>query len=221
MNRTLLATLRYHRADLKWAALATALLGLFCEVLGIFVAVMGEGEASSLLVLSVLLGGGVLVNLICTVVYLFTYYSLLLSFSSTRRGLTAGLALHCLAFTALQVGTAFVWGTASALAWGAVLHLPPDLPWQWVPWPVWPALLVAPTLLGLFFGGVVQRFGKRAGWTLYFLFLVGCGSTGSWLPLLTDRLPAVSHPALGLGGAALVLALGLLGVRFLQRSSVQ
>lgn len=221
MNRTLLATLRYHRTDLKWAVFITVLLGLFCEALGLFVAFMGEGEAASLLVLGVLLGGGVLVNMVCTVIYLFNNYSLLLSFSSTRRGLTAGLALHCLLFTALQVGTALVWSTLSALVWGAALHLPPDLPWQWVPWPVWPLLLLGPTLSGLFLGGIVQRFGQRAGWALYFLFLAGCGTTSSWLPVLSHRVPAAGYPALGLGVLALLLVLGLLGIRLLQRSSVE
>lgn len=221
LNRTLSATLRYYRADLKWAVFITALLGLLCEALGIFVAVMGEPEATSLLVLGILLGGSVLVDLLFAVQYLLNNYSLLLSFSSTRRGLTAGLALHCLTFTALQVGTAFVWGTVTALVHGAVLGLPPDLPWQCIPWPVWPALLVVPTLLGLFFGGMVQRFGRRAGWVLYFLFLGVCGTTSSWLPVLAHRVPSVSYPALGLGGVVLVLVLGLLGARFLQRSSVQ
>ena len=76
-------------------------------------------------------------------------------------------------------------------------------------------------LLVLFFGGMVQRFGRRAGWVLYFLFLGVCGTTSSWLPVLAHRVPSVSYPALGLGGVVLVLVLGLLGARFLQRSSVQ
>ena len=221
LNRTLLATLRYHRADLKWAVLATALLGLLGIGVGILLTALDEPKGASLFTQSILLGGGVLVNLVCTVVYLFNYFSMLLSFSATRRGLIAGLSLHCRAFTALQVGTAFVWGTVSALVWGAVLHLPPDLPWQWIPWPVWPALLLAPALLGLFFGGVVQRFGQRAGWVLYFLFIVGCGNAGNWVPVLVHRVPAISYQALGLGGAVLVLVLGALGVLFLQRSRVE
>ena len=72
LNRTLSATLRYYRADLKWAVFITALLGLLCEALGIFVAVMGEPEATSLLVLGIWLGGGVLVNLLFAVQYLLT-----------------------------------------------------------------------------------------------------------------------------------------------------
>lgn len=220
MNRTLLAVLRYTRSDLKWAVLGTAALGLFCEGLGIFVTVMGEPEAVSLLILALLLGFGFLMNLICAVVYLFTNFPMLLAFSATRRGLTAGLAAHCLLFTALQVSTALVWGTVSTLVRGLLLGTAPDLPWQWMPWPVWPALLLVPTLLGLFFGGMVQRFGPRAGWVLYALFLLIFGTTSSWLPLFTDHLPSVGYLPLALGGAVLALALGLLGVRFLQRSSV-
>ena len=103
---------------------------------------------------------------------------------------------------------------------GLLLGTPPGLPWQWMPWPVWPALLLVPTLLGLFFGGMVQRFGPRAGWVLYALFLLSFGTTSSWLPLFTDHMPSVGYLPLALGGAILALALGLLGVRFLQRSSV-
>lgn len=222
MNRTLLAALRYTRPDLKWAVLGTAALGVFCEGLGIFVTVMGESESASLLVLALLLGFGFLVDLIFAVAYLLTNFSMLLSFSATRRGLTAGLAVHCLLFTALQAGTAFVWGTVSALVRGLLLGTPPDLPWQWMPWPVWPALLLVPTLLGLFFGGMVHRFGPKAGWVMYALFILGFGTTSSWLPLFTDHLPAAGYLpwALASGGAVLVLVLGLLGACFLQRSSV-
>lgn len=221
MNRTMLAVLRYTRPDLKWAALGTALLGLFGEVLGVFVTVMGEPEAVSMLIVSILLGGGLLMNLICAILYLFTNFPLLLAFSATRRGLTAGLAVHCLLFTALQVGTAFLWGTASTLVHSPLTGAAPDLPWQWIPWPVWPLLLLAPLLLGLFFGGMVQRFGRRAGWVLYALFLLSCGTTSSWLPALTDHLPASGYRPLMLGGTALMLALGLLGVHFLQRARVE
>ena len=94
MNRTLLAVLRYTRPDLKWAVLGTAALGVFCEGLGIFVTVMGESEAVSLLILALLLDFGFLMNLICAVVYLFTNFPMLLAFSATRRGLTSGLAAH-------------------------------------------------------------------------------------------------------------------------------
>lgn len=221
MDRTLQATLRYHRGDLKWAVLATALLGLFGEASGVFVAVLGEKEAASLLVLGILLGGGVLVNMICAIVDLFTYFPVLLAFSATRRGLGAGLALHCLLFTALQVGTAFLWGTASALAWGRATGLAADWPWRWIPGPVWLLLLLAPTLLGLFFGGIVQRFGQRMGVVLYLLFLVSCGTASSWMPALAHRLPAVGVWPLALGGLVLALVLGLAGFRFLLRTSVQ
>lgn len=214
MNRTVGAVLRYTREDFKWVFPVLAILILFCEGLGVLAVRTGDPDDAPKLVLGILLGLIALVNLILSVVYLGMQFPMFLSFSAFRRGLISGILLHCLRLSLLQLGVALVVGTLDALIRGA------SLPWQWIPWPVWPAVLLLPLWIGLFMGGLLQRFGPKGFWVGYFLLIAGCSSCGQWLHSALDWL-AVTPWQLTVPVGLLVFAgLAAMALRWLGRSSV-
>lgn len=103
MNRTIRSVLGYTREDFKWVLPVVAVLVVFCEILGFVAAHTGSAEDAPLLVLGILLGLTFLVNTILAIVYLSVQFPLFLAFPVTRRGLIAGILLHCLRLNALQL----------------------------------------------------------------------------------------------------------------------
>ena len=76
-------------------------------------------------------------------------------------------------------------------------------------------------LAGLVLGGVQCRFGPRAFWVMYFVFILICSTTGQWMPWLTTRFPPAALTGLIAALCAAVPATALLSVRWLLRASVR
>lgn len=219
MDRTTRAVLRFTREDLRWVLPLTLVLGLVGEGLGLVALWFGEPENASQIVLGVLLGLTFLVSTILSIVYLATQFSLFLTFSATRQGLVAGILLHCLRVSVLQTAIAFVWGTVDALARRALTGTTP-LPWQWMPWFLWPLALLLPCWTGLLLGGLFQRFGARGFWCVYLLFLVGTTGIRYWLhPIMAVLRPLPWQlPVAALLVAAAALA--ALSLHWMRRAAV-
>ncbi|WP_294570631.1 hypothetical protein [uncultured Subdoligranulum sp.] len=220
MNRTTRAVLRYTREDLKWILPVALGLGVLGEVLGLAALSLGEPENASKIVVGVLLAITFLISTIVSIVYLANQFSLFLSFSTTRQGLVAGILLHSLRISLLQTAIAFLWGTADTLVRRALGGVFP-LPWQWMPWVIWPLAVLLPVWIGLFMGGIIQRFGAKGFWCAYFVFLLGPTGISQWLHPVIDVLRPLPWqiPAAGL----LLLAAGLaaLSLRWIRRAAVQ
>lgn len=219
MNRTTRAVLRYTREDLKWILPVALFLGVLGEGLGLAALYLGEEENASQIVLGVLLAITFLISTIVSIVYLANQFNLLLSFSTTRQGLVAGILLHSLRISVLQTVIALVWGTLDTLARRALGGAYP-LPWQWIPWPVWPLAVLLPVWTGLFLGGIIQRFGAKGFWCAYLVFLLSTTGISQWLhPVINVLRPLPWQiPA----AVLLVLAAGLaaLSLRWMQRATV-
>lgn len=129
MNRTTRAVLRYTREDLKWILPVALFLGILGEGLGLAALYLGEEENASQMVLGVLLAITFLISTIVSIVYLANQFNLLLSFSTTRQGLVAGILLHSLRISVLQTVIALVWGTLDTLVRRSLGGAYP-LPWQ-------------------------------------------------------------------------------------------
>ncbi len=220
MNRTIRSVLGYTREDFKWVLPVVAVLVVFCEILGFVAAHTGSAEDAPLLVLGILLGLTFLVNTILAIVYLSVQFPLFLAFPVTRRGLIAGILLHCLRLNALQIVIAFVVGTLDALARGALTG-DALLPWQWMPWPVWPAVLLLPLWIGLFLGGLMQRFGAKGFWAAYLVFMLTTSTMSQWAHGVADLLALVPWQALAAAGFALLAGLTGLGLHWLGRAAVK
>lgn len=219
MHRTIHAVLGYTRDDFKWLLPVLAALVLLCEGLGLIAFQTGDPEDAPLLVVGILLGMVFLVDTILAIVYLSVQFSLFLSFSSTRQGLVAGILLHCLRLNLVQLAVALAVGTLDALARRALTGACP-LPWEWIPWPVWPAVLLLPLWVGFFLGGLVQRFGVRGFWGAYFVFMVGTTTISRWLhPAVALFRPlGWQLPAVAL--LVFLAALTVLALRWIRRAAV-
>lgn len=220
MNRTTRSVLRYTREDLKWVLPVALGLGGLGEGLGLAALWLGKPENASQIVLGAMLSITFLISMIVSIVYLSTQFSLFLSFSTTRRGLVAGILLHTLRISILQTAIAFLWGTADTLVRRALGGVFP-LPWQWMPWVIWPLAVLLPAWIGLFMGGLLQRFGAKGFWCAYVVFLLGTTGISQWLHPVIDALRPLPWqiPAAGL----LVLAAGLaaLSLHWLRRAAVR
>lgn len=219
MHRTIRAVLGYTRDDFKWLLPVLAALVLLCEGLGLIAFLTGDPGDAPMLVVGILLGLLFLVDAILAIVYLSVQFSLFLSFSSTRQGLVAGILLHCLRLNLVQLVVALVVGTVDALARRALTGACP-LPWEWIPWPVWPAVLLLPLWIGFFLGGLVQRFGVKGFWAAYFIFMVATTTMSQWV----HPVAALFQP-LGwqLPAAALLVALAaltVLALRWIRQAAV-
>ena len=221
MKRSLSATLRYLRSDLSVTAAGAALLSLLSLALGGLMFLLESPEDAAMMVTAVMAGGGALLTLVLTIVYFSNWYTVLLAFPLTRRGLLAGILLFCLGASALMQLAALVLGTLCTLVLGAALGCTLAMPWQVTPWFVWPLALLAPVLPGLILGGLQCRFGPRAFWVMYFVFILICSTTGQWMPWLTTRFPPAALTGLIAALCAAVPAMALLSVRWLLRASVR
>lgn len=180
MKRTVRALLRYTRSDMKWILIVAVILGVFGEGLGLLAFLLGEPEIAGKIALSVMLAFTFLISAILSIAYLTVQFPMFLSFPATRQGLIAGILLHGLRASVLQTAFCFVWGVADALVRRAVTGAYP-LPWQWMPWWAWPLALVLPAWIGLFLGGVIQRFGAKGFWIVYLVGMLSLSSISHWL----------------------------------------
>lgn len=219
MNRTMRAVLRYTQDDFKWLLPVTVLLGLLGEGLGLAAVFLGEPENASQIVLGVLLAITFLISTIVSIVYLANQFNLFLGFSTTRRGLIAGVLLHGLRVSILQTAIAFVWGTLDALVRRA-LGMACPLPWQWMPWVIWPLALLLPIWIGLFLGGIIQRFGAKGFWFAYVLFLLGTTGISQWLHPVIDALRPLPWQVPAAGLLALAAGLAALSLHWIRRTAV-
>lgn len=221
MNRTIRAVLRYTAEDLKWVLLVSLILGLFGEGLGLAAMLLGEPEDAGKLVLGVMLGIGFLVSMILAIVYLANQFTMLLSFSATRLGLTVGTLVHVLRISLLQIVFALLWGTADTLVRSAVTGVSYPLPWAWIPWEIWPLALLLPVWIGLLLGGLLQRFGAKGFWCAYAVFMIGTTSISQWLDAAVDFLRPLPWQGLAVAGAAIFLGLAALSLHWMQRAIVK
>ena len=221
MKRSLSATLRYLRSDLSVTAAGAALLSLLSLALGGLMFLLESPEDAAMMVTAIMAGGGALLTLVLTIVYFSNWYTVLLAFPITRRGLLAGVLLFCLGTSALMQLAALVLGTLCTLVFGALQGLTPALPWQWMPWFVWPLALVLPVLAGMVLGGLQCRFGPKAFWAVYFVFIVLCSTSSQWLGALADWIGTSALLALGAASGVALLALAALSVRWLLRAAVR
>ena len=220
MNRTVRAILRYTRGDLKWAALLVALLGLIGEGVAAVAVLSGESEIAPQILLAMILALSCLVTLIFMAVYLSTQFMVFLSFSTTRRGLTLGLLLHGLRISGLQIALTFLWGTLDALIRRALMG-EAALPWQWMPWPIWPLVLVGPVWVSLFVGAVFQRFGVRGVGVLYLLFILSTTTINQWLHPLVAFFPTALWLPLLAAAAILCVVLTGLSVHWMGKATIR
>lgn len=219
MNRTMRAVLRYTQNDLKWLLIAATVIGLFGEGLGALACLFDEPEDAGKIVMTVMLAIFFLISMILSIAYLSNQFPMFLSFSATRRGLTAGILLHSLRLNLMLVALAFVWGTLDALVRRVLTGAYP-LPWQWMPWPVWPAVLVLPLWIGLLLGGLLQRFGAAGFWCAYVVILLGASSCGQWLDAAL-RLLSLPWPVLAAGVLVIMGGVASLSLHWMQRAVVK
>lgn len=220
MTRTIRAVLRYTQSDLKWAVLLIVLLGLLGEGIAAIAVLSGEPEIAPQILLAMILALSCLVTLIFMAVYLSTQFMVFLSFSTTRRGLTLGLLLHGLRISGLQVALTVLWGTVDALARRAFLG-EAALPWQWIPWPVWPLVLAGPMWVSLVVGAVFQRFGARGVGVLYLLFILSTTTINQWLHPVIAFFPTALWLPLLAAAVLLWATLTCLSVRWMQRATIR
>ena len=165
-------------------------------------------------------GIGCIVILIIGFVRMAAEFPMLLLFPLTRRAAVAGecvtIVLHALAVEAVIV----LFCPLAYLLCGQGAALPGVL--AEVPWWAWPLPPLAAVLVALFGGGVIARFGRRGGWFLYFFFLVPCWFSGPILHWFEQcALTPAQLRALLCAGAAAVVLLPLLGLRWLLRAAVR
>lgn len=220
MNRTVRAILRYTRGDLKWAALLVVLLGLLGEGIAAVAVLSGEPDIAPQIMLAIALSLSCLITMVVFAVYLSTQFMVFLSFSATRRGLLLGLLLHALRISFLQVAAFFLWGTLDALIRRALMG-EAALPWQWMPWPIWPLVLVGPVWVSLFVGAVFQRFGVRGVGVLYLLFILSTTTINQWLHPLVAIFPAALWLPLLAAAAILCVVLTGLSVHWMGKATIR
>ena len=223
MFRTTRAVLRYTCEDFRWMLPAILVLALFSEGLGLVASLAEEADIAHQLVLVAMLGFSALIDLILTTVYLNNQFTVFLIFSTTRRGLTAGILLHCLRMSLLQTASAFVLGYLDALVRRAVTGGTCPMPWEWIPWFVWLLVLLLPVWTGLFLGGVFHQFGAAGFWCFYvlFIFIIGCTNVRYWSSWAIRLLTRFSWPYLTAWGVVVFLVLTVLSVYWLQRAKVK
>ena len=220
MNRTIRAVLHYTAEDLKWVLVVTLILGLFGEGLGLAATLLDEPEDAGKMVVGTMLALSFLISMILSIVYLANQFTMFLSFSATRRGLTAGILLRGLRISVLQTAIALVWGTADALMRRALTGSYP-LPWEWIPWEIWPLALLLPVWIGLLLGGLLQRFGAKGFWCAYAVFMIGTTSLSQWLHAAVDFLRPVPWQAPAAAAVVVIAGLAALSLRWMQRAIVK
>ena len=220
MNRTIRAVLHYTAEDLKWVLVVTLILGLFGEGLGLAATLLDEPEDAGKMVVGTMLALSFLISMILSIVYLANQFTMFLSFSATRRGLTAGILLHGLRISVLQTAIALVWGTADALMRRALTGSYP-LPWEWIPWEIWPLALLLPVWIGLLLGGLLQRFGAKGFWCAYAVFMIGTTSLSQWLHAAVNFLRPVPWQAPAAAAVVVIAGLAALSLRWMQRAIVK
>ncbi len=220
MNRTIRAVLHYTVEDLKWVLVVTLILGLFGEGLGLAATLLDEPEDAGKMVVGTMLALSFLISMILSIVYLANQFTMFLSFSATRWGLTAGILLHGLRISVLQTAIALVWGTADALVRRALTGSYP-LPWEWIPWVIWPLALLLPVWIGLLLGGLLQRFGAKGFWCAYAVFMIGTTSLSQWLDAAVDFLRPVPWQAPAAAAVVVIAGLAALSLRWMQRAIVK
>lgn len=198
---------------------------MLLTALVVFIALMLAGGPTAAARIPAILWGvfagiGCIMILIIGFVRMAAEFPMLLLFPLTRRAAVAGecvtIVLHALVIEAVIA----LFCPLAYLVCGQGVALPGVL--AEVPWWVWPLPPVAAVLLALFAGGVIARFGRRGGWTLYFLFLVPCWFASpiiDWFERFSFT-PAQLR-ALGIVGIAALVALPLLGLRWLLRAAVR
>ena len=220
MNRTMRAVLHYTAEDLKWVLVVSLILGLLGEGLGLAATLLGEPEDAGKMVVGTMLAISFLVSMILSIVYLANQFTMFLSFSTTRRGLTAGILLHGLRISVLQTAIALVWGTADALVRRTLTGNSP-LPWEWIPWGIWPLALLLPVWIGLLLGGLLQRFGAKGFWCAYAVFMIGTTSISRWADAAADFFRPVPWQTPAAIAVVVIVGLAALSLRWMQRAIVK
>lgn len=220
MNRTMRAVLHYTAEDLKWVLVVSLILGLLGEGLGLAATLLGEPEDAGKMVVGTMLAISFLVSMILSIVYLANQFTMFLSFSTTRRGLTAGILLHGLRISVLQTAIALVWGTADALVRRTLTGNSP-LPWEWIPWGIWPLALLLPVWIGLLLGGLLQRFGAKGFWCAYAVFMIGTTSISQWTDAAADFFRPVPWQTPAAIAVVVIVGLAALSLRWMQRAIVK
>lgn len=218
MKKAIAALWRYNRNELWVLPALHAGCWLFVEVVAWLVVryeslaqVWPVGAAAALY-------GGMLFATVLNGLRFAVEFDFLLRFSLSRRAaLAAQLSLQ-LGQGLLGLATAALLTLAGGPLHRALYGAAAD-PWILTPWWAWPVALVLPVLLGLFGGGVNQRFGQKGALTLYFLFMGLCCTCGSWLDVVIGRLQA--SPRLLLAAAAAPVLAAALGVWWLLHASVR
>lgn len=221
MKRTFSATLRFLRSDLAASGVIALLVLLLAAGLGVMIALLDSPQNAPLVMMLTLIFGNGICAMVFSMVYFSNWFTTLLAFPASRRGLLAAILLFCLSLTAGLLLLTLLAATLCTLILGAALGCTLAMPWQVTPWFVWPLALLLPPLLGLVLGGVQSRFGPRAFWVLYFGFLLLCTTTSHWLPALLDRLATAGQLALAATACTGLLALAALSVRWLLRAAVR
>lgn len=220
MNRTMRAVLHYTAEDLKWVLVVSLILGLLGEGLGLAATLLGEPEDAGKMVVGTMLTISFLVSIFLSIVYLANQFTMFLSFSTTRRGLTAGILLHGLRISVLQTAIALVWGTADALVRRTLTGNSP-LPWEWIPWGIWPLALLLPVWIGLLLGGLLQRFGAKGFWCAYAVFMIGTTSISQWADAAADFFRPVPWQTPAAIAVVVIVGLAALSLRWMQRAIVK
>lgn len=221
MKRTFSATFRFLRSDLTAAGVIALLILLLAAGLGVMMALLDSPQNAPLVMMLTLIFGNGICAMVFSMVYFSNWFPTLLAFPANRRGLLAAISLFCLGLTAGLLLLTLLAGALCTLVLGAVLGCTLAMPWLVTPWFVWPLALLLPPLLGLVMGGVQIRFGPRAFWVMYFVFILICSTTGQWMPWLTTRFPPAALTGLIAALCAAVPAMALLSVRWLLRASVR
>ena len=221
MKRTLSATFRFLRSDLAAAGVIALLVVLLATGLNVMVALLDSPQNAPLVMMVTLIFGNGICTMVFSIVYFSNWFTTLLAFPASRRGLLVAILLFCLSLSAGLLVLTLLAGSLCTLILGAALGCTLAMPWQVTPWFVWPLALLLPPLLGLVMGGVQSRFGPRAFWVLYFGFLILGSTTSMWLPVLSAQFPTGWLTALGAAACAGLLALTALSLRWLLRAAVR
>jgi len=211
MKRELRSTLRMSFTDLPICLGLAAGFWLLGEII-IFFIVFFDETATKVPPIGPLVSlfGGAFAMCIVDLSRIFAEFRMFVRFSATRRGVLAGEVATMLYQGAAAMAVTFALALLTVPLHAALFpHLQSNNALFFgLPWFAWPAVLFLPPLLGIACGGLIVRFGRRAGWLLYALFMIGSLCLGSIAeffeanPGLLSYLALLVLPVLGLTAAS-------------------
>lgn len=133
MKRTLSATFRFLRSDLAAAGVIALLVVLLATGLNVMVALLDSPQNAPLVMMVTLIFGNGICAMVFSIVYFSNWFTTLLAFPASRRGLLVAILLFCLSLSAGLLVLTLLAGSLCTLILGAALGCTLAMPWQVTP----------------------------------------------------------------------------------------